>query len=217
MNDGISRAVTPFHQSSGFFDPQEHCAMLDWTIANRERFRPARIVGNKLEPSHRICETLRDLGPMDAVLKHRFTEILPAILKDTRTEGFRLDSIELELAAHGDGAHFSAHMDTFTSETRRLAREEGRVQHDRAISAVYYFYREPKGFSGGELRLHPFDSIGGQGGHVDVAPLQNSIVAFPSWVFHEVRPVRCPSQAFEDFRFAVNCWFCTDLDRRGAG
>lgn len=217
MNDSIGRAVTSFHRSSAFLDARDHSAMLDWAMANRERFKPARVVGGKVEPSKRMCETLRDLGPMKAVLEDRFTEILPIILRDTRTKGFHLDSIELELAAHGDGAHFAPHMDTFTSENRRLAREEGRIQHDRTISAVYYFYREPKGFSGGELRLHPFDSQGGQGGHLDIAPLQNSVVAFPSWVFHEVCPVRCPSRKFEDYRFAVNCWFCTDLDRRPAG
>lgn len=216
MSVGISRAVTAFHRSDAFLDEHDHGAMLDWTLANRARFKPARIVGDKVDPEKRVCETLRGLGPLEAVLKRRFTELLPAILNDTRTKAFALDSIELELAAHGDGAHFAPHMDTFTSEARRRAREAGRIEHDRAISAVYYFYREPKGFSGGELRLHPFDSVGGQGGHMDVPPVQNSVVAFPSWVFHEVRPVSCPSGAFEDFRFAVNCWFCTDLDRGGA-
>lgn len=216
MTGGIGRAVPPFHQSSGFLDERDHWALLDWTMANRGRFKPARIVGDVVDPGQRVCDTLRDLGPMEAVLKRRFAEMLPILLKDTRIAEFRLDSIELDLAAHGDGAHFAAHMDTFTNEARRNAREAGRIQHDRIVSAVYYFYREPKGFSGGELRLHPFDSVGGQGGHVDIQPLQNSVVAFSSWVFHEVRPVRCPSQAFEDFRFAVNCWFCTDLDRGGA-
>lgn len=216
MNDGIGRAVTPFHQSSGFLDETERRALLDWTMANRDRFEPAQIVGGIVDLSQRACETLRDLGPMDAALRRRFTEILPVILAGTGIPAFRLDSIELDLAAHGDGAHFVAHMDTFTSENRRLARQAGRMHHDRIVSAVYYFHREPKGFSGGELRLHPFDSVGGQPGHVDIQPLQNSVAAFPSFVFHEVRPVSCPSKAFEDFRFAVNCWFCTDLDRGSA-
>lgn len=202
-----------YHQSTGFLDAADHRRMLDWTLANRARFKAASLVGDLVDPTQRVSETLRDLGPMQAILERRFTEMLLVLLKDTGTKPFEVEKIELELAAHGEGAHFVAHSDTVTGESRRVAREAGRAQQDRIVSAVYYFYREPKGFSGGELRIHPLGSKGKGGGHVDIQPLQNSVVAFPSWAYHEVRPVRCESNAFEDHRFAVNCWLCRDVER----
>jgi len=215
MSDGTRRLLLAFHQSAGFLDSADHRRVLDWTLAHRGRFKPASLVGDLVDPTQRISETLRDLGSIEALLERRFMEVLPVLLKDCGTRPFEVDKIELELAAHGDGAHFVAHSDTVTGESRRRAREAGRTQHDRILSAVYYFYREPKGFSGGELRLHPLGSFGGEGGHVDIEPLQNSVVAFPSWTRHEVRTVRCPSGAFEDSRFAVNCWFCRTMDDNG--
>ena len=79
---------------------------------------------------------------------------------------------------------------------------------DRLLSAVYYFHREPKGFSGGQLRLHRFGSNGEPGDYVDIEPERNSLVVFPSWTTHEVRTVHCPTGQFADYRFAVNCWLC---------
>jgi Rps23 Pro-64 3,4-dihydroxylase Tpa1-like proline 4-hydroxylase len=73
------------------------------------------------------------------------------------------------------------------------------------LSAVYYFHRMPKAFSGGCLRLHRIGARPGDIG-MDVTPIDNSLVVFPSWAPHEVLPVRCLSGAFGDSRFAVNCW-----------
>ena len=92
---------------------------------------------------------------------------------------------------------------------------------DRIISAVYYFHCMPKGFSGGDLRLYRLgaDPLGEgkePGNHVDIEPVRNSMVAFPSWIMHEVRPVSCPSGDFRDYRFAVNCWDCRPLHDRAA-
>ena len=123
-------------------------------------------------------------------------------------------SLQLELAAHGDGAFFAPHLDIpVGSERQPLGASEG---EDRIISAVYYFYSEPKGFTGGELRLLPLGPLpeGAQPeptGHTDIEPVRNSLVAFASWFPHEVRPIRCPSGRFADFRFALNCWYCRAL------
>jgi Rps23 Pro-64 3,4-dihydroxylase Tpa1-like proline 4-hydroxylase len=72
------------------------------------------------------------------------------------------------------------------------------------LSGVYYFHRRPKAFAGGELRLH---AIGDPDRFVDIEPVHNALLVFPAWAPHEVRPISCPSGAFVDARFAVNCWF----------
>jgi Rps23 Pro-64 3,4-dihydroxylase Tpa1-like proline 4-hydroxylase len=79
------------------------------------------------------------------------------------------------------------------------------------ISAVDYFFREPKGFTGGALRLYRFGADPSDCGERDCVafePVQNRVVIFPSWARHGVERVSCPSAEFADFRFALNCWFC---------
>jgi SM-20-related protein len=112
---------------------------------------------------------------------------------------FAIREPELEVSAYNDGAFFQPHIDTMTGQPGR--------DSCRMVSGVYYFQGQPKGFEGGELRLHRFGSRGGDNeGHIDLAPIANSCLLFPSWAPHEVRPVRCPSGRFEDSRFAVNIW-----------
>ena len=84
------------------------------------------------------------------------------------------------------------------------------------ISAVYYFHNLPRGFSGGQLRLYRFGAVSAEAAadpdnFVDFEPTDNSLVVFPSWVRHEVRPVRCPDGRFDHYRYAVNCWYCREL------
>jgi Rps23 Pro-64 3,4-dihydroxylase Tpa1-like proline 4-hydroxylase len=47
----------------------------------------------------------------------------------------------------------------------------------------------------------------GAGTYTSLAPVDNSIVFFPSEAFHEVCPVRCETEAFGDSRFTITIWF----------
>jgi Rps23 Pro-64 3,4-dihydroxylase Tpa1-like proline 4-hydroxylase len=122
---------------------------------------------------------------------------VPGWIATLRVTPFDIHEIELELAAHNDGAHFQLHSDTYASHQP--------ARGDRMLSAVYYFHRAPKRFEGGCLRLHRIGAQPGDEGH-DIPPEQNSLVVFPSWGPHEVMRVSCPSGEFADSRFAVNCW-----------
>jgi SM-20-related protein len=92
-----------------------------------------------------------------------------------------------------DGDYFRRHDDN----TRGCA-------PTRAISYVYFFHREPRAFTGGELCLHAYP------GELDapetVAPAQNQLVLFSSSRPHEVSLVVCPSRAFADSRLTLNGW-----------
>ncbi|MEG3148710.1 2OG-Fe(II) oxygenase [Sphingomonas sp. ZT3P38] len=189
--------MTPHLRSTDFLPPDEHAALLDWTIAGAAGFVPAGLAGNRVDPAVRNALTLRDLGPHHAILESRVRAAVPGWIAALRVTPFAISEVELELAAHNDGAHFTLHSDTYTRDQR--------ARGDRMLSAVYYFHREPQGFSGGCLRLHRIGAQVGDTG-IDVPPAQNSLVVFPSWAPHEVLPVSCPSRAFADSRFAVNCW-----------
>ena len=203
-----------------FLPVDEHRALLDWVVTGADRFKTAAVrsreVGskNRVDPSVRVALVSSDLGPLRETIERHLLDALPEILSGTGYHGEEPRSLELELAAHGDGAHFKAHCDLPIGEGRRpLAHVPG---EDRVLSVVLYFYREPKGFSDGCLRLFRFGAVSDADrarpeNFVDIEPLQNSLVAFPSWVQHEVRRVACSSKQFEDYRFALNCWYCRKL------
>lgn len=211
--------LPPFAQLTGFLPADEHGQLLDWVLEHENAFRPAEIIDHDPDPKgvvdaeFRTGLTMRDIGPLRPLLETRLYEALPALEQATGGRG-GATSLELELAAHGDGAHYNAHTDISVGPRRKIVgAAEG---EDRVLSAVYYFYREPKSFSGGALRLYrlsqrPSTAAGNSGDYVDVEPLENSLVAFPAFATHEVRLVRCPSKDFRDYRFALNCWFCRKL------
>jgi SM-20-related protein len=70
----------------------------------------------------------------------------------------------------------------------------------------------PRPFTGGELRLYGFPKWATPGEratplpYVDIEPETDTLVIFPSWLRHEVRPVRVPSGAWSHSRFTINCW-----------
>lgn len=212
MSARIKGPIPPHFQYLEFLDAPEHEALLEWAIANRTRFKAAHLAGGVLDPTKRVSETLRDIGPMDPILRERLTRLLPDILARMGMKAFDLSSLELQLAAHGDGAHFTPHRDIPIGPDRKPVGGDDGGKHDRIVSAVYYFHGEPKRFSGGALRLHRFGSDGIEGDYVDIEPIGNSLLAFPSWATHEVRRVQCPSGEFADHRFALNCWFCKAID-----
>jgi len=112
------------------------------------------------------------------------------ICLNLKIDKFDIDDIEIQLTAHNDGDYYLWHKDT----------GEGKLKA-RVITFVYYFHREPKQYSGGELGIYPDHAI-----PVIVTPENNSMVFFNSSILHEVKPVICPGGIFENGRFTLNGW-----------
>lgn len=209
--------LPPHVRISNFLPGAEHQILYEWALSIQGSFRPATVTKGQLEresrvdPDRRIALTTPKLGPLEAKLRERLLSALPQVMMGTGSSGPPPTSLELELAAHGDGAYYSPHIDIPVGANRQpLGAQPG---EDRLLSAVYYFHAEPRAFSGGQLRLYRFGGIPTvfepqPALHVDLEPVHNSLVAFPSWVPHEVRRVTCPSGDFRDYRFALNCWYC---------
>jgi Rps23 Pro-64 3,4-dihydroxylase Tpa1-like proline 4-hydroxylase len=211
--------MPPFVQYRDFLDDLTRRALLDWVSAQRVHFVEATVTkskvghGTRLDPDVRIALKLGDIGPIEARLTDRLLKILPQAMTAVGNRGPEPRSLELEITAYGDGAHFKPHLDIPIGPDRNpLGARKG---EDRVISAVYYFHNRPRGFSGGRLRLFRFGSDPANSGEDDsvaIEPIDNSLVVFPSWAQHEVEQVDCPSRDFVDYRYAVNCWYCRPLD-----
>jgi SM-20-related protein len=199
-NPASPRLRTPFHVFRGFLEPDLHASIRAWALANEPLFGQSLLVGNVADPSRRSSRSAprAQYGPWKQQLRDSLLSRLPALFAAVGMRPFDVSRIEVELVVYNDGDHFHPHIDTL--------RGDGRTGEDRLLSGVYYFHAEPKGFTGGELRLHNFTAQESEGDYVDIVPEQNSFLLFPSWARHEVRPVACPSRRFEDSRFAINCW-----------
>ena len=181
-----------------FLPAEEHRAILDWALANRECFAPSLVGAGKLRSDFRSSATAGAADyPWKEAFRQRVLDSVPELARALGVAAFEVDRIQLSLIAYNDGDFYREHVDTEPSSDRGHG-------GDRVLSAVYYFHREPRAYSGGALRLHAFNPVSPR--FEDVAPEQNSLIAFASFARHEVRPVICPSRRFEDSRFAINCW-----------
>jgi Rps23 Pro-64 3,4-dihydroxylase Tpa1-like proline 4-hydroxylase len=177
--------------------------LLEHVAAREADFRPAVIRSRRtgrhsVETNRRDCLTSGDLGPFRSPIESFIRRIAPSALARLRLNEPRHEPCEFSICAYGEGGHFAPHIDT--AETTSFV---------RIVSCIYYFAATPRRFSGGELRLHGFPTSSSRGAtapHVDVAPETDTLVLFPSWMTHEVLPVRVPSGAWTDWRFTINCW-----------
>lgn len=211
----ITGPLPPSIQLDDFLSVDEHAELLDWVLSNRARFEPATVVHgdtHHADDRTRIALRMGDVGPMKQCLREKLLAAVPRILGSIGGRLPDVPSLELELTAYGDGAFYRAHRDIQVGPARKSL--GARPGEDRVLSAVYYFHRQPKGFSGGELRLFRWGASAGStdpNDWRDIPPTDNSLACFATWAVHEVRAVTCPSGAFEDYRFALNCWYCANL------
>ena len=193
-----SRLIRPrFRVIDEFLGPQEHRELLALALASENRFRAGKTVSN--DPEYRQNLVVMDFGATvhAQLIQSRLMVWFPILVKTFGMSVFPLARIESQLTAAGERQFYKVHSDN----GENLA---------RALSCVYYLHREPRGFSGGELRLYDGIEENGKrraaGTFTTVEPRHNRMVVFPSGEFHEVMPVRCPSGDFADYRFAVTTW-----------
>jgi Rps23 Pro-64 3,4-dihydroxylase Tpa1-like proline 4-hydroxylase len=171
--------------------------LLDEAIARAPERVPSRVTTNI--PDYRRSRVVNRAGDLAADLVDRVRDRFPELCADLKVPPFSISEIEAQLTVHSDGDYFQVHTDNGDDETRT-----------RAISYVYYFHRQPKRFTGGELVLFDTRLENGQsiavGPPVVIEPEDDSLIVFPSGCLHEVRPVQMLSDDPEDGRFTINGW-----------
>ena len=208
----------PFVRKAGFLPPQRCSALLALALANRRRFAPAKVIierGPKKTDSMHGHRDSGDAGQAEAVdtvdpsrrkaqivdgriierevrswfeapLRDAFSRALPRLRMREPSRCW----VELAMTAYLPGGFFDKHLDDGRHTTRM-------------VSFVYYFHRQPKRFSGGELLLYDGDGIGA---FTLIEPRHNSIIFYPASGIHEVATVHGDSVDFDNARFAIHGW-----------
>lgn len=133
-----------------------------------------------------------------------YKEILPFIEEGNRRAGWNFDidiSENLQFTKYKLNQHYSWHCDSFPAPFYKpdLPDHHGKI---RKLSATISL-SDPSKYSGGELEFNFTDPIKPKKQNIyqckEVAP-QGSIVIFPSFVYHRVRPVT------EGVRYSLVLW-----------
>ena len=192
--------LPPYYIKENFFGQALVNHLLEHVVENQTLFETSTVGLNagRIDQDIRISSILRDFGALKKEIKERFNAVFSEALEQLRMPNFELYGTEREIVAHANGAFYNRHIDTATGSSEFSV---------RVLSAVYYFHAQPKNFHGGDLRLLPLRSITDEANYLDIEPINDRLLLFPSWVPHQVMPVVSESVDFKDSRFAINCWY----------
>lgn len=186
-------------QIDNFLSPIEYEEVLQTALRRSHDFVSTSTVGDV--SNYRQSSVLwgKCLPELHSMMRKRILSHLPSVLEQLKLSSFLVSKVEMQMTAHHDGCFYKVHTDASSESTQA-----------RQLTYVYYFYREPKAFTGGELKLYETELRGQSSNscatHKTIEPRNNSIVFFNSRCRHEVLPVSCPSQDFADGRFTLNGW-----------
>ncbi len=187
-----------------FLTPAELNELSQYVLENEMQFEVSEVIapgvtGGAVDYDHRRSRVLMNLNGHEKVITDRVLTCLPRVLKKWGRDPFAISRLETQTTASNHGDFFHCHVDNGTEAV--AARE---------ITFVYFFHREPKQFSGGELRIYDSrrenDNYVPTANYRTIVPEQNQLVLFASELSHEITPVDCPSGQFADSRFTVNGW-----------
>jgi SM-20-related protein len=157
------------------------------------------VTGGAVDYEHRRSRVLMDMGGHERLIVDRLLTCLPRVLQKWGRDPFPISRVETQTTASNHGDFFHCHSDNGAEAV--AARE---------ITFVYFFHREPKQFSGGELRIYDSrrenDNFVPTANYRTIVPEQNQLVLFASGLSHEITPVDCPCGTFADSRFTINGW-----------
>ncbi|MEB3828531.1 2OG-Fe(II) oxygenase [Phormidium sp. CCY1219] len=138
-------------------------------------------------------------APFRELILNRVGAVLPDVLLRLGIPDFPLPLIEAVAIPDSEG------------KPEPMTRDDGSPETAvRVLNFVYYFSREPKPFTGGELLIYNSkiegESLNPAETFQTVEPRNNSVVFFFSSDSYEVLPVRGNSPAFSDRCFKVKGW-----------
>ena len=200
MQNEVS-AQAPMLLLDEFLVAAELNSLLGFALTREPDFTQTQVVGSKnthhTDNGYRRSRVLYELDWYRDLFIKRITAFAPHVFRALAYPTFPIGKVETQLTSTRNGEFFRRHSDNGASSVR-----------GRRITFVYFFYREPRPFSGGELRIYNTrrDSEASEAAYTTIMPLQNQIIFFLSDYIHEIIPVQGVSDDFADSRFTVNGW-----------
>ena len=195
----------PYVRIPDFLTADENRCLLDYAVRRQNDFVPSSL--DVETPDYRKSLVLEKFDDLGIDLDQRIGEILPELFVHFGLAKPDEPSFETQFTTHNDGGYLRVHNDNGSA-----------ITSNRVLTYVYYFFREPAAFRGGQIRI--YDSTirnnfwVAADSFVDLDPANNMILFFPSRLVHEVLPISCPTRRFADGRFTLNGWV-KDVAPRG--
>ena len=206
--DFVGIPVAPHTRLRRFLNPEEREQVLGFALSHLDALTASGVVDDKpnvIDHDVRSSHVLFNLDALNSWIVPKVLGVADKVMNRVGLPAFKPGNVELQLTLHRDGDFYKVHADRSYDDQP----DPDRPTSTRVLTFVYYFSRLPQRFSGGELKLYRA-AVGGRGydpaAGVLLAPEDNSIVFFPSVLFHEVRPVRLESEDPGDGRFTLNGW-----------
>ncbi|MBX7540170.1 2OG-Fe(II) oxygenase [Qipengyuania sphaerica] len=196
----VKTAQVPVLLVDGFMGADFAAELCDFAEAHESEFARAVVtrpgVERELDTATRRCLSFEgELGSLADRFLARAAE--RNVFEELRIEPLAEPHHQFSLSAHRDGDFFLPHSDVVTGGNRAF------LGYDRLVTLTYYAHRPEARFEGGELVLR---GLFGRGDEQVFEPLNDRLVAFPSFAPHEVRKVIQPDAPFAEARFALTCW-----------
>lgn len=186
-------------QIDNFLPEEEYQQVIDTAFNKQSKFYDSRTVTNTENYRQSLILPGKEFSEVYYLVKNKLLETFPSLINQLKHPEFSVSHIEMQMTAHNDGAFYKAHTDAGSEKTKT-----------RELTYVYYFYQEPKQFSGGELKIYDTEVQGKKFIQKEnsrvIEPRNNSIVFFNSRCKHEVLPISCSSNEFKASRFTLNGW-----------
>jgi SM-20-related protein len=184
-----------------FLTEVEFVGLLNFAVTSEAKFRAIRVLAPAARHESRPFEmgqskVLAELGHFHGLLSDRVKSAIPQVIQALGLSQPGFSRIEVRITASNDGDWL---------RSRPAARTD---KHPDEIAFVCFFYSEPKGFSGGNMRV--YDAVLENGRYVPaktfktIAPRGNFIVFFPTVFMHEIERVHCQSQSFKESLFTIS-------------
>jgi Rps23 Pro-64 3,4-dihydroxylase Tpa1-like proline 4-hydroxylase len=179
--------------------------LFQYAITHESGFRPSRVTLGHLgiiDDSRRVSKVNSDIDAAMPLIEPAIRKAVDESIPKLGLVNVDTYLLEPELTWCGDGCFFKMHVDTLPGDANQ-----------RVMTMVYYFHKEPKAFTGGQLCLYGLGTDANSSAQKEIEPQLDRAVFFPAWFPHEVMPVHCNSAAFADGRFAMSCWVRKTFER----
>lgn len=189
---------TPFIQLKHCFGEETIDGLLQYVDKNKNAFKQAGIGTNgTIDPNKRKTLYLENLGKFHGIFQKQIEKDYANVAKRFGISAFSPSRIEYKITNHSDNHFFNVHRDDGFP---------GNQSDQRVISFVFYFYLNPKHFTGGDLLFFDTDSSESRYRNYLFTRIlceRNCLTYFPSKYFHCVDVVNQKSDNFLNGRFAV--------------